>query len=240
MPATTEACRHSECNDYFPPEHLLSAGGPIAAFDGHHGNRAESVSFWQTNGHHKITRRSCYPGRAITGCSHWKPQLRDFTCLRSVAQDAASRLGCVPRSLRPSKFIRPFINLTNPPALARTLKERVLAVIEHRQPDKVPVDLGTTPRSGVSVIADGHPEKHFGLTQGHTRVHDVAQPENFIFDRCGVELLDIGRAVNNEDSAPHPTILADGNTAQCPAADSPLILFIIAWPRFHRKTCDNV
>jgi len=31
-------------------------------------------------------------------------------------------------------------------------RERILAAIEHHQPDKVPVDLGSTPSSGISAI----------------------------------------------------------------------------------------
>jgi uroporphyrinogen decarboxylase len=100
-------------------------------------------------------------------------------------------------------------------------RERILAAIEHRQPDKVPVDLGATPSSGISAIAYGKLKRHLGLTQGHTRVYDVvqqlAQPEEFILDRFGVDALDIGRAFNGEDSAWQPTTLADGQPAQYPA-----------------------
>ena len=32
-------------------------------------------------------------------------------------------------------------------------RERVLAAIAHKQPDLVPVDLGSTPSSGISAIA---------------------------------------------------------------------------------------
>jgi uroporphyrinogen decarboxylase len=100
-------------------------------------------------------------------------------------------------------------------------RERILAAIEHRQPDKVPVDFGATPSSGISAIAYGNLKKHLALAQGHTRVYDVvqqlAQPEDFILDRFGVDVIDIGRAFNTEDSAWQPTILADGQAAQYPA-----------------------
>ena len=36
-----------------------------------------------------------------------------------------------------------------------TPRQRVLASIEHREPDRVPVDLGATPSSGISAIAYG-------------------------------------------------------------------------------------
>ena len=102
-----------------------------------------------------------------------------------------------------------------------TSRERILAAIEHRQPDRVPVDLGATPSSGISAIAYGNLKRHLGITQGSTRVYDVvqqlAQPEDFILDRFGVDAIDIGRAFNTEDAAWQPTTLADGESALYPA-----------------------
>lgn len=102
-----------------------------------------------------------------------------------------------------------------------TSRERILAAIEHRQPDRVPVDLGATPSSGISAIAYGNLKRHLGLTRGATRVYDVvqqlAQPEEVILDRFGVDVVDIGRAFNTEDSAWQPTTLADGQAAFRPA-----------------------
>jgi len=100
-------------------------------------------------------------------------------------------------------------------------RERILAAIEHRQPDQVPVDLGATPSSGISAIAYANLKQHLGITEGHTRVYDVvqqlAQPEDFILDRFGVDVLDIGRAFNTEDTAWRDITLANGLAAQYPA-----------------------
>jgi len=102
-----------------------------------------------------------------------------------------------------------------------TSRERILAAIEHRQPDKVPTDLGATPSSGISAIAYGNLKKHLGLTQGGTRVYDVvqqlAEPEDFLLDRFRIDAVDIGRAFNTEASAWQPTILCDGQPALYPA-----------------------
>ncbi|MGA2863842.1 MAG: uroporphyrinogen decarboxylase family protein [Verrucomicrobiota bacterium] len=102
-----------------------------------------------------------------------------------------------------------------------TSRERILAAIEHRQPDRVPVDLGATPSSGISAIAYGRLKRRLGLAQGHTRVYDVvqqlAQPEDFVLDRFGIDVLDIGRAFNTQDRAWHDITLADGQPAQYPA-----------------------
>jgi uroporphyrinogen decarboxylase len=102
-----------------------------------------------------------------------------------------------------------------------TSRERILAAIEHRQPDRVPVDLGATPSSGISAIAYGNLKKHLGLTKGANRVYDVvqqlAQPEDDLLDRFKIDVVDIGRAFNTADSAWQPTVLADGQAARYPA-----------------------
>jgi len=54
-------------------------------------------------------------------------------------------------------------------------RERILAAIEHRQPDRVRIDLGATPSSVISAIAYENLKQHLGLTDGHTRVYDVVQ-----------------------------------------------------------------
>lgn len=102
-----------------------------------------------------------------------------------------------------------------------TSRERVLAAIEHREPDRVPVDLGSTPSSGISAIAYGNFKRHLGLTAGRTRVYDVvqqlAQPEDAILDRCGIDVVDIGRTFNRNDDAWYDIRLGDGQPAQYPA-----------------------
>jgi len=101
-----------------------------------------------------------------------------------------------------------------------TSRERILAAIEHRQPDRVPVDLGATPSSGISATAYGNLKKHIGVTTGHTRLYDVvqqlAQPEEAILDRFGIDVLDVGRTFNTQDSDWYPIKLADGQAAQYP------------------------
>ena len=101
-----------------------------------------------------------------------------------------------------------------------TSRERILAAIAHREPDRVPVDLGATPSSGISAIAYGRLKRHIGLTSGHTRVYDVvqqlAQPEDAILDRFGIDVLDIGRTFNTRDEDWYDVRLFDGSEAQYP------------------------
>jgi len=102
-----------------------------------------------------------------------------------------------------------------------TSRERILAAIEHRQPDRVPVDLGATPSSGISAMAYGNLKRHLGLTGGHTRIYDVvqqlAQPEERLLDHFGVDVIDVGRTFNTAGHDWYDISLADGQRAQYPA-----------------------
>jgi uroporphyrinogen decarboxylase len=92
-----------------------------------------------------------------------------------------------------------------------TSRERVLAAITHREPDRVPIDLGSTPSSGISAIAYARLAEHVGHTDAKVRVYDVvqelAQPEWWAIEEFGVDVIDIGRTFNQDDSAWQPTRL---------------------------------
>lgn len=101
-----------------------------------------------------------------------------------------------------------------------TSRERVMKAIAHKQPDYVPLDLGSTPSSGISAIAYNNLKKYLGIQTGQTRVFDVVQqvvqPEMEILDRFGVDVLDIGRVFNEKDTDWHEIILADGSIGHYP------------------------
>ena len=100
-------------------------------------------------------------------------------------------------------------------------RERILATINHREPDRVAIDLGSTPSSGISAIAYGNLKRYLGITSGQNRVYDivqqVSQPEEVILDRFGIDVIDIGRAFNEHDSDWRDVVLQDGSSAQYPA-----------------------
>ncbi len=106
-----------------------------------------------------------------------------------------------------------------------TSRERVLASINHQQPDRTPIDLGSTPSSGISTIAYYNLKEYLGISEGHTRVYDVvqqlAQPEDEIIDRFGIDVIDIGRAFNTRDEDWYDIKLLTGQTVQFPAWFTP-------------------
>ncbi len=84
-----------------------------------------------------------------------------------------------------------------------TSRERVLAAIAHKEPDRVPVDLGGTTVSGISAIAYHNLKNYLGIKTGHTRVFDVLQQlalvEEKVVDTFQLDVLDVGCAFNLED-----------------------------------------
>ena len=109
-----------------------------------------------------------------------------------------------------------------------TSRERIIAAINHQTPDRVPVDLGATPSSGISAIAYSNLMKHLGMQNLPVQIYDVvqqlAQPDMKILNKFGVDVLDIGREFNGKPSDWKPTILANGDPAFYPKWYNPVKL----------------
>ncbi len=99
-------------------------------------------------------------------------------------------------------------------------RERIRAALDHREADRVPLDLGATPSSGISAIAYNRLVRHLGLGVGPARVYDVvqqlAQPDLEVLDRFGADVLDVGREFNRSAEDWTPTTLPDGSDAYYP------------------------
>jgi uroporphyrinogen decarboxylase len=98
-------------------------------------------------------------------------------------------------------------------------RERLILSLNHKQPDKVPVDLGSSTVTGISAIAYNNLKKYLGY-KNETRVFDVIQQlanvDMNIIDMIGVDALDINRfsAVENDW---YGISLADGSKAEYPS-----------------------
>jgi uroporphyrinogen decarboxylase len=117
-----------------------------------------------------------------------------------------------------------------------TARERVLDAVEHREPDGLPVDLGSTPSSGISAVAHANLVRHLGLRDQRTRVYDVvqqlAQPSDELLDRLRIDALDIGRTFNDRDEDWHPMTLPSGIEVEIPAWFHPVQQTDGAWEAF--------
>ncbi len=105
-----------------------------------------------------------------------------------------------------------------------TSRERILSAINHKQPDKVPIDLGSSTVTGISAVAYNNLKSHLKF-ESKTRVFDVVQQlanvDMEIVNLLGVDALDINR-VSTEGSDWYDVELADGSKAQYPSWFRPI------------------
>jgi uroporphyrinogen decarboxylase len=96
-----------------------------------------------------------------------------------------------------------------------TSRERVLAAIEHREADRMPVDLGGMRSTGMMAMAYASLKRYLGLETGGIYIYDPGQQlaliEEPILDRYGADVvpLDLGTLKGWQ-----PWVLADGTQAQ--------------------------
>jgi uroporphyrinogen decarboxylase len=101
-----------------------------------------------------------------------------------------------------------------------TSRERVLAALEHRQPDRVPLDFGGHRSSGIAALAYPQLRAALGLSLRTVRVYDPVQQlaiiDEDVLDRLGVDTIELGRgfALDEQDWA--DWTLPDGTPCQMP------------------------
>jgi len=102
-----------------------------------------------------------------------------------------------------------------------TSRERVLAALNHRQPDRVPIDLSGHRSSGIAAIAYARLREHLGLPERTVRVYDPVQQlaivHDDVLDRFGVDTIELGRAFALDDKDWADWTLPDGTPCQMPA-----------------------
>ena len=100
-----------------------------------------------------------------------------------------------------------------------TSRERVLAAVAHKEPDRVPIDQGSMRSTGLMAIAYNRLKQHIGVEGGETFVYDLiqqlARPEQWFLDRFRVDAVDLGRAFFSAEQCQLWT-LPDGSAAVAP------------------------
>ncbi len=95
-----------------------------------------------------------------------------------------------------------------------TSRELVLAALEHRQTERVPVDFSGHRSSGIAAIAYPKLRKYLGLPPKPIRVYDVIQQlaivDEDVLDRFGVDTIELGRGFALDDKSWSPWTLPDG------------------------------
>ena len=76
-----------------------------------------------------------------------------------------------------------------------TSKERVLTALQHKEPDRVPIDLGGMMSTGITGIAYNQLKAHLDITTGKTRIYDMyqqlAEPELQILEKVGADVISV-------------------------------------------------
>jgi len=104
-------------------------------------------------------------------------------------------------------------------------RERVLTALNHRQPDRVPVDFSGHRSSGIAAMAYARLRKYLGLKEKPIRVYDPVQQmaivDEDLLERFGIDMIELGRAFALEDDAWVDWVLPDGTPCQMPAWTKP-------------------
>lgn len=107
-------------------------------------------------------------------------------------------------------------------------RERVLAALDHRQPDRVPIDLGGTRQSGMAASTYHRLKQRLGL-KTPTRVYDVyqmlAEIERPVMERFGADCIGLNRpavafGIRNEQWKPWQ--MFDGTPVEVPGGFNPV------------------
>lgn len=108
-------------------------------------------------------------------------------------------------------------------------RERVIAAIHHREPDRVPIDLGGTRQSGIAASTYHQLKSRLGIVTP-TRVYDLyqmlAEVERPVMERFGADVIGLNRpavAFGIENAGWKPWRLFDGTPVEVPEGFEPLI-----------------
>ena len=108
-------------------------------------------------------------------------------------------------------------------------RDRVLMALNHREPDRIPVDLSGHRSSGIAAMAYRRLRRHLGLDDRPIRVYDPIQQlaivDEDVLQRFGVDTIELGRAFALEDKWWTEWALPDG---------SPCLMPVWARPERHK------
>ena len=106
-------------------------------------------------------------------------------------------------------------------------RERILAAINHREPDRIPIDLGGTRQTGIAASTYHALKERLGISSP-TRVFDtyqmLAEVERSVMERFGADVVGLYRpevAFGIRNESWRPWTLFDGTPVEVPAGFQP-------------------
>jgi len=110
-----------------------------------------------------------------------------------------------------------------------TPRQRVLAALNHVEPDRVPIDLSGHRSSGIAAMTYPRLRRYLGLEARPVRVYDVVQQlavvDDDVLDRFGVDCIEMGRGFALTENDWKPWRLPDSTDCLIPA-----------WTRMERRS----
>jgi len=99
-----------------------------------------------------------------------------------------------------------------------TSRERVLAALQHKEADKIPVDCGAERSTTIQAIAYNNLKKHLGINEGETKINDTVQqciiPEQWFLDMFQIDVVDLARTFSDNSDDWIDWTLPDGSQAK--------------------------
>lgn len=87
-------------------------------------------------------------------------------------------------------------------------RERLRAALDHKEPDRVPVDLGGMGSTGIMAVAYAKLRRHMGLPEEKVFINDLgqqlAEPSKDFIERIDLDVLNVGRLLPPAQSADVP------------------------------------
>jgi uroporphyrinogen decarboxylase len=100
-----------------------------------------------------------------------------------------------------------------------TSRERILAAVAHKEPDRVPIDQGSMRSTGIMAVAYNRLRQYLDIDAGPAPLYDLiqqlARPEDWYLNRFAVDALDLGHAFEPAGGW-QPWTLPDGSRALAP------------------------
>jgi uroporphyrinogen decarboxylase len=106
-----------------------------------------------------------------------------------------------------------------------TPRQRVLTSLNHREPDRIPLDLSGHRSSGIAAMAYARLRDHLDLPKRPIRVYDPVQQlaivDEDVLSRFGIDTIELGRAFALEDKWWTDWVLPDGTPCLMPVWAKP-------------------
>jgi len=103
---------------------------------------------------------------------------------------------------------------------AMTSRERILTALNHRMPDRVPIDFSGHRSSGIAAIAYHKLRQYLGLPPKPVRIYDIVQQlaivDEDVLDRFGIDTIEMGRGFLLEEKDWKDWVLPDRTPCKIP------------------------